>query len=119
MNSKCLIHNKKDLNSYCYEDKKKLCQECLNDGSHLKHPSKLILSEIIPIKIDNKNLEIEIFQNIMEDFKQKIRDINEIKKINIKNNFNRNKKKVKEKYDNIINNLKLEKNEKINKIKEM
>ena len=119
INSKCLIHKNKDLNSYCYEDKRKLCQECLNDGSHLNHTFKLLLSEILPIKIDNKDLEIEIFQNIMDYFKQKIRDINENKKLNIKNKFQRNKNNVKEKYDNINNNLKSEKYEKINKIKEI
>ena len=111
INSKCSIHNNKDLNSYCYEDKRKLCQECLNDGSHLNH-LKFFLSEILPIKIDNKDLEIEIFQNIMDVYKQKIRDINENKKLNIKNRYKRSKDKVKEKYDNINNNLKSEENEK-------
>ena len=116
INSKCLIHKNKDLNSFCYEDKKKLCEECLNDGSHLNHYSKLLLSEILPIKIDNKNLENEIFQNIMDDFQQKINHINENKKLNIKEKFRKKQNEIKEKYNYIINNLKSEKKEKKNQI---
>ena len=66
MNKKCLIHGK-DITSYCYIDKKNLCEECLNKNEHNDH-SKVYMDKILsPILSDE---EIEIFFSILEYFKQ-------------------------------------------------
>ena len=89
-NSKCLIHQNNDFCCYCFDDKKNLCIECLKDNSHLEH-FKLFFDEISPIKIGDKNEEIEIFDNILNYYKQKINDINEEKKRKINDLYNKKK----------------------------
>ena len=83
INNKCMNHLKNDLNCYCYQDKKKLCQKCLNDGSHSNH-QRLLVDDISPVDINNdknkEHSEIEIFKSIMEYYNQKIMDINDKKK---------------------------------------
>ena len=63
INSKCSLHYNNDFICYCFSDKKNLCNECIKNGSHLEH-YKIYMEEISPIKIDGKNEELEIFENI-------------------------------------------------------
>ena len=109
-NNKCLIHNNNDLTCYCYEDKKKLCPKCLNDGSHLNH-SRLLVEDISLLNINQENLEIKIFNSIMNNYKQKIMDIIMNKKKILRESFEKKKKDIIKQKSNIINNLKLEENE--------
>ena len=106
INNQCLSHYNKfldkrnDFDYYCINDKKKLCDECLNDGSHINH-SKIYSKEISLIKIyekDNisKEIEIILFQNIMDYYKNKRNKI-----------FENKRKKLKELYDNIEKRIKL------------
>ena len=91
INTKCFKHSNTDFICYCFKDKINLCNECLNEGSHLEH-FKINYEEISPIKIKGKNEEIEIFENIINFFKQKLKDIKEEKKRKIDKDFKKKRK---------------------------
>ena len=74
------------------------------------------MDEISPIKINNENLEIIIFEKIMDYYKQTIDRINANKRKNLLELFEKNKIKLEREYDNKTNNLKLKENEEKKKI---
>ena len=120
MNTKCFQHSNNNFICYCFKDRINLCNLCLNEGSHLEH-FKINFEEISPIKIDGNNEEIEIFENIINYFKQKIKDKNEEKKKKIdkdfdekENEINSNFEEEKRKIESNKNLEQIEINKKIN-----
>ena len=113
-NCKCLIHQNNDFCCYCFDDKKNLCNECLKDNSHLEH-FKLLFGEISPIKIGDKNEEIDICDNILNYYKQKIKDINEEKERKINDLYNKKQNELQSKYEEIEKHINSEEKILINK----
>ena len=116
-NNKCIIHHKNDFYCYCFDDKKNLCNECLKDNTHLEH-FKILFDEISPIKINNLNIEIKIFENIIKYFKQKINDIKETKKKEIEKTINKEKEELNYNYENKEKQSKINEEKEINNKKE-
>ena len=99
-NDICITHNLK-YECYCLDCKKHLCKDCLKLRNHVNHLKNIIL-EIQP----NKK-ELNIYENIIENYNNKIENL-EREKININKEINKNKAyniDIKE-IDKNINNLK-------------
>ena len=112
--TKCLFHNN-EFACFCLFDEMNLCEECLNEGTHLEH-FKINLNEISPIQIKNKEEEIEIFKNVINYFKEKIIDIKEEKKQKCKDLFDKNKSDIKTNYENKKDQISSNEQNELNKI---
>ena len=75
---KCQIHLNCNYVCYCFECNCHLCNECLKTRTHIHH-KKSNLIEINPIKE-----EINIVKEVINDYKIRLENINNEKKINQK-----------------------------------
>ena len=122
-NDKCGIHKNKYV-SYCFNCNCHLCEECLKTRTHLNH----IKNNIIEIKPMNE--ELNIIQEVIKDYDNKIENLKKEKQNKIKElskSLNNNKNKENEKIKKILiqneeikeNELKLSKDKCIEDIKEI
>ena len=106
----CEIHQNNKYICYCFNCKKHLCKECLKTRDHIEHFKNYII-EIQPIKE-----ELDIIQEVINDYKIRIEKIKNEKSLEIKKlNDNLNYNKIKE---NKIIEEKIQKNER-NKLNEL
>ena len=84
---KCEIHKNNNIYiSYCFDCKHHLCKECLKNRTHIKH-SKNNIIEIQPIKE-----ELDIIEEIIKNYKNKIDNLKKEKKMKmekLENNLNK------------------------------
>ena len=74
----CIVHNNNFV-SYCYECKTHLCDECLKSRKHINH-KKSNMIEIQPIK-----KEVDIIDEVINDYKNEIKNLEKEQKEKKKN----------------------------------
>ena len=88
-NDICIIeeHKKNKYECYCFDCNKHLCKECLKTRNHISHNK----TNIVEIQPNQK--ELNIFENIIKNFEEKIDEL-ERKKLKITKGINIKNSKI-------------------------